>query len=251
MIASYYSLTDKGVAREHNEDSFLNNEKYSLFMVADGMGGHQFGDFASKITLSATLSFIENATNSENSLTEKIFKQALQFANKTIFNLKFVDSSIKVIGSTFVGFIPGVGEGYAFNVGDSRLYQFRDNVLNQITKDHTLEDTLPEFMHGIGGGKYSSILSKAIGSHASVEPDVLAFSLTQNDIILICSDGLYSMVSNDEIINILKLDVNLKSKTEQLINLANKNGGQDNITVTLINIESIENQEIFEITKSY
>ena len=247
MKVTYYSLTDKGVTRDHNEDSFLNNEQYSLFMVADGMGGLEWGNVASKVLLANILSSLQILSKDSKIFSEKMFREAVSTANRTIFNLKLVDPSLKTMGSTLVCYLPGETGGFAFNVGDSRLYRYREGRVLQITEDHSVEQELPEFMRGLGDGKFSSMLSRAVGTHENVEIDVFPFDYQKNDIILLCSDGLYSMVSGEEMSKILEEKASLRVKCEKLIALANKNGGHDNITATLIQIESIDSPDKFEM----
>ncbi|EKD28293.1 MAG: hypothetical protein ACD_79C00352G0005 [uncultured bacterium] len=246
MILSYYSSTDKGKTRDYNEDSFLNDEILSLFMVADGMGGLQAGDIASKFALSCILSYLETNSNETNTFSLNTLKKAINCANKTIFNIKKLDSNIKKTGTTLVAYLPSDKQSLALNIGDSRLYRFRNSMLEQITKDHSAEEGLPDFMKGLGGGKFQSIISRALGINPNVEADFYNFDNMAGDIILMCSDGLYSMVSNEEITEILSRECSLKVKGEELVKKANKNGGADNITVTLVSVKSTDNPVLIE-----
>ncbi|MBN2145390.1 MAG: serine/threonine-protein phosphatase [Candidatus Aureabacteria bacterium] len=250
MKVIYHSLSDKGTTREHNEDAYLNDTMYSLFMVADGMGGYQGGDVASKVTLSCILSYLENATQNKGVFTQRIFREAIAYANRSIYNLRKADASIKAIGTTFVCFIPGETGGFAFNIGDSRLYRFHLGKLTQITRDHSAEQEIPEFMRNLNGGKYSGLLSRALGTNETVEADVFDVECARGDILLLCTDGLYTMISDADIIKVLGSRDPLKDKTRQLVNKANKAGGKDNITVTLIQIESDDHPEKFEMVES-
>ncbi len=247
MKAIYYSQTDKGMVREQNEDAFLNNSQYSLFMVADGMGGHDWGDVASRVLLSSVIADLELSLPDAAIISENSLRRAVHYGNRTIYNLKQVDESLKTVGTTLVGFIPGFFCGFAFNVGDSRLYRFRDGRLEQMTKDHSLENTLPDFMQGLVQGKYSSVLSKALGAAKDEDIDLYEFDLKKDDLILLCTDGLYSMLSEEEIVKILNPAGSLKFKGERLISEANKHGGEDNVTVTLIQCFDMDKREQFEM----
>ena len=247
MKAIYYSLTDKGITRDHNEDAFLNNAQYALFMVADGMGGHEWGDVASRILLSSIVADLELSLPDAAIISETSLRRAVSHGNRTIYNLKQVDEALKTVGTTLVGFIPGFFSGFAFNIGDSRLYRLREGKLEQMTKDHSIENNLPDFMQGIGQGKYSSMLSKAIGAARDEEIDMYEFDLKKDDVILLCTDGLYSMVPEDEIVNILSPSGSLKFKAERLVAEANKRGGEDNITVTLIQCFDMDKRDQFEM----
>jgi len=249
LRACYFSLTHKGQIRDRNEDAFLNHPGFSLFMVADGMGGHQCGEVASKVALTSILSFLEQSCPGSNEFSENLFRKAVQLANRNVYNLTKVDPNVHSIGTTLVCFIPGADEGNAFHVGDSRVYRFRPGELIQITQDHSAESKLPSFMQGLGGGKYSSKLSRAVGMGEFVKLEATRFEFKENDILLLCTDGLYSMVSDKKIQKILEGEHSLGEKCQELIDQANDEGGEDNITVTLIQISDLENSTSFLAVK--
>jgi protein phosphatase len=250
MKARYYSLTDTGKKRSLNEDAFLNSERFALFMVADGMGGHQYGDVASKMALSSILAFLETRAGDRNTFSRQTLVDAISLANRSIFRMKSVDASIEKMGCTLVCFAPGEsGAGLAFHAGDSRLYRFRAETLRAVTRDHSVERNLPDFMQGLGGGRFSSMLSRALGSNESVEIEITAVDFRKGDIFLLCSDGLYSMLDHDVLSSILKSSGSLRSTCESLVRQANRAGGEDNITLTLVRIDSLEEPERFEMTR--
>ncbi len=249
MKVVYCSKTDKGKVREHNEDAFLNDERFSLFMLADGMGGYQLGDMASKLALSVIKSFLEVVVDEKGEFSLEMFKKAISLANKTIYNYKFLNRHIKDTGTTLVCFLPSGDGGVAVNIGDSRLYVYSNGSLSQVTVDHSAENNLPEFMKGLGGGKYSGVISRAIGPTKDVEADEFSFKYQVGDIILLCSDGLYTMVDNQMIEEILSSNKNLSSKCSSLVETANKKGGEDNITVTLVEIISLEDLKVLQMIK--
>jgi len=255
----YASKTDQGVTRDHNEDFFLNHERFALFMVADGMGGHQCGDVASKLALNSIVSYFETCAQKNGAFSERAFHHAVDFSNRSVFHYKKRHPEIKEMGTTLVLFVPSklvtlvAGESktipgaMAFNVGDSRQYCFRDGKMTQITKDHSTEkEALPEFMQNMNQGKFSSVLSRAIGPKAQVFADAYDIECRKNDLFLLCSDGLYSMVSDTAISEILEKNQTLSEKCALLIDAANKAGGQDNITATLISIENADDTATLE-----
>ena len=249
MKWSYYSLSDRGQKRDHNEDAFYNHEPYSLFLVADGMGGIQCWDMASMVALSSIVSHMTLNCKDQSLFSEKMFRQAIAYANQTVFNIKAINPQIKSMGTTLVCFVPGHTEGFVFNIGDSRLYLFRNQELLQITQDHSSEqDALPEFMRGLYQGKFSNSLSRALGTHESVEADLFAFPYVLGDQILLCSDGLYRMLSASQISEILNQKKSVKQKCEELIHKANKAGGEDNITVTLLQIKTLDQPGILDFS---
>ncbi len=252
MKIRYASKTDQGVTRDHNEDFFLNHERFGLFMVADGMGGYQGGDVASRLALNSIVSYFETCAQKKGTFSERAFHHAVDFSNRSVFNYKKKHAEIKEMGTTFVAFVPSCskngGGGMAFNIGDSRLYRFRDGKMTQITKDHSAEqEALPEFMQNMNQGKFSSILSRAMGIQAQVAADPYDLECKKNDLLLLCSDGLHSMIQDDAISNILAKNQTLSEKCAALVDAANQAGGQDNVTVTLIGIENADDPATLEI----
>jgi len=248
--AIYSSLTDKGISRDHNEDFFLNNEKYSLCMVADGMGGYQCGDIASKLALESIINYIDNYTNKTPPFYDKVLINAIDYANSNIQNFQKTHTEVKSMGTTFIGLTCSDQGAMAVHIGDSRLYQLRAGKIKKITKDHSAEqDVLPDFMQNANNGKYSSVLTRALGTDKKALPDFTFFDFQINDTLLLCSDGLYSMVNDDKLKEILNSSQTLSEKCRKLIAEANNNGGEDNITATLVKIISIENNNIFELNQ--
>lgn len=251
MKVGYCSLTDKGVTRNHNEDFFLNSSRFSLFMVADGMGGYQCGDYASQLGLNSVLSYLESCTKGGGDFSERTFRFAIDYANTCIFNYRKRNPQIKNMGTTFISFMHSNQGGAVYHIGDSRLYRLRQNKLTQLTKDHSAEsEVLPEFMQNANEGKYSSVLTRALGTNESVSADTLSFDYMQNDILLLCTDGLYSMVPDQEIVQILSKPGTLKQKASDLIAKANENGGEDNVTATLVEILSESETAKFEMVEA-
>lgn len=247
MKIKYYGVSDTGISREHNEDFLTCDENFGLFMIADGMGGYQFGDVASQLALNSILKYLNDYTNNNGYFSNKTFEYAIDFANNAVFNFKKSDPSIKNMGTTFVSFVIAENEAYAFHIGDSRVYNFRRNKLVQLTKDHSAEqEVLPDFMQNANEGKYSSVLTRALGTDEKVKSEMTKIDLKDKDLYLICSDGLYSMVDNDSIKTILSQKNTIKEKCLNLIAKANENGGEDNITAILIEISSFKDKLKFE-----
>lgn len=250
MKISYCSLTDKGATREHNEDFFLNSQKYSLFMLADGMGGYQSGDFASRYSLESVLHYLETSTPSTCLFSDRAFKFAVEFANTRINTYKKKNPEISNMGTTFIALAFGENKTMLYNIGDSRLYRLRKGTLTQISKDHSAEkELLPEFMQNTKGGKFSSVITRALGATEQVECDATPFEFELNDFYLLCSDGLYSMVPDIVLQQILEKPLPLKSKVQELIDEANRLGGEDNITATVLHIQSMDNPSVIESTE--
>jgi protein phosphatase len=258
MKISYYGNTDKGRIRNSNEDYFTNkkisNDEY-IFVVADGMGGHQAGDVASKL---GTLTFIESYQEyrEKGKTIAKSMVEALRKANSTILEKSKSDLKKRGMGTTFSAIVIANLEGYIVHIGDSRIYLIRNDELLRLTKDHTFVEKMIE------EGKLTeseardhpqkNILYMSLGAHENYTPEIReTFKVLEGDIFIMCSDGLNNMVE-DEIIKEYSLANSTKKTVDKLIELANKNGGTDNITVQIIHIEEqgeTEKTEPIEVVK--
>ncbi|MEG1715301.1 MAG: Stp1/IreP family PP2C-type Ser/Thr phosphatase [Lachnospiraceae bacterium] len=234
-----FSMTDVGKKREVNQDYVYTTEEPvgnlpNLFVVADGMGGHQAGDFASKFTVDVLLKEIKNT---EDKNPEDIIKNAIQIANTKLIEAAEQDVHLQGMGTTIV--VATVIEHmlYYANVGDSRLYLINQEI-EQLTKDHSLV----EEMVRLGGIKPEeaknhpdkNIITRAIGAKADVEVDFFERRLSRKDKIVMCSDGLSNLVDDDEIFQIIQSSRDIVEAVEHLIKAANDNGGNDNIGVVMV-----------------
>ena len=234
-----FSKTDVGRKRETNQDYVYARTKPvgklpNLFAVADGMGGHNAGDRASKCTVEILEREIEESTETN---IKDIIRQAIYKANEKIIEMAERDSKLEGMGTTLVVATIVHNMIYFANVGDSRLYLI-NHTITQLTKDHSLV----EEMVRLGGIKPEearnhpdkNIITRAIGAKEGVEPDFFEHSLKKGDIILMCSDGLSNMIEDEEIFQIVKSGRDVVEITEDLIETANENGGKDNIGVVVI-----------------
>lgn len=235
----YYAMTDVGRRREMNQDYVYATGQPigpfpNLLVVADGMGGHKAGDFASKFTVEVVKREI---AGSRSRKPEKVMHDAIQVANRELIRVASRDVKLEGMGTTLV-VATVIGDTLYFaNIGDSRLYLIDDNI-KQLSKDHSLV----EEMVRLGGIKAEdarnhpdkNIITRAIGAKEGVEPDFFEHSLKKGDIILMCSDGLSNMIEDEEIFQIVKSGRDVVEITEDLIETANENGGKDNIGVVVI-----------------
>lgn len=223
--------TDIGRARERNEDSMLVKEP--LFAVADGMGGHRGGDVASAMTLEA-LQGVDLSTDGQLAgLVEEIRE-----ANRAVLERGAADDALRGMGTTVTAIVVDDGTAYLAHVGDSRAYLLRDGVLQQLTEDHTLVQRM------VREGKITSeqaerhpqrsILTKALGVDDALDPYELTFDVHEGDRILICSDGLTGMIREDRIQEIIDAEPDPQAAADELVEAANQAGGDDNITVIVI-----------------
>ena len=234
-----YSVTDPGMVRDINEDYvFVADEPVgslpNLFMVADGMGGHQAGEFASKYSVDTIRRELIKTKEQD---IEKALVSAIKVANKEIIKKSSGEEKLKGMGTTIIVTTIVSQVMYFANVGDSRLYLINQGI-TQLTKDNSLV----EEMVRLGGIKPEeakhhpdkNIITRAIGAKADIEIDFYEHRLNHGDVILICSDGLTDMVEDEEIFYLVSAGRDIVESGELLLNAAKLNGGIDNIGIILI-----------------
>lgn len=244
-MLSSYAMTDVGRTRLVNQDYVFSclqpvGNLPNLFIVADGMGGHQAGDFASSYSVKKIL---ESISLSLQKNPHKIFADAIRYANRELIEKAKANPELKGMGTTVV-LLTIIGEkAYVANVGDSRLYLMEDT-LTQITVDHSLVQE----MIRIGELTKESarlhpdknIITRAVGAGRDINADYFEFTLTEKSILLMCSDGLSNMVEDEQLAILLKSAKKPEKIGKKLIEAANRNGGKDNIAVIVINVDSGE-----------
>lgn len=234
-----FSVTDAGVVSEMNQDYYFSSDTAvgnlpNLFIVADGMGGHKAGDYASRYTIERVVASVSRNTGEE---PIAIMKEAINKANELLVAESREDESKSGMGTTLViGTIIG-NKLFVANIGDSRLYVVGQN-MRQITRDHSLVDEMVR-LGEINADEArvhpdKNIITRAVGTSDHVEADFFEVEITADDTILLCTDGLTNMVRDDEILDIIKKYDNAQAATMQLVKEANANGGRDNITVMII-----------------
>ena len=229
-----YAMTDIGRKREVNQDYVYVTDQpigpfKNLLVVADGMGGHKAGDFASKYTVNVLKEEIENTSLKE---PEEILRNAVSIANRKLIAEAATDIKLEGMGTTLVAATVVGNTLYFANVGDSRLYLINDKI-RQLSKDHSLV----EEMVRLGGIKAEeaknhpdkNIITRAIGVKEEVEADIYEYRLKKGDVILMCTDGLSNMVEDEDMFDIVKGSRDVIEAVQMLIEKANSNGGRDNI----------------------
>lgn len=249
-----YGLTDVGKKREKNEDSLLVNADLGLFMVADGMGGHLGGEFASKIAVKTVEETIQRllgdpeATLATDSVFDRndpgeLLKYALKVASQRIYEEACRNTNLRGMGTTAVVLFIRDGRGFIGHVGDSRAYLVRNGEVRQLTADHSLvaEQLRAGFIteEELKHHKFKNIITRSVGFQNEVEIDLLIRDLEAGDRFLLCSDGLTNLVEDSDLHKIV-LKNPPKEACKKLIDLANKRGGDDNITVVITNILATE-----------
>lgn len=240
---------DIGKKRVHNEDAFfVSNNQFgplpNLYVVADGMGGHKSGGHASSFAVKILKFFLEEHHSAKLNSDEKItqlFKRAVNHVNYKLFMESKSSLAYEGMGTTLTIATVFLDKIYIAHVGDSRLYIFRNDEICQVTQDHSYVQEM------VSKGKLSdeeatdhpkrNIITRAVGTYDKVEVDTYVYSKEDIDYILLCSDGLTTMVTKSEIFKIVINKDNLKEKANKLIDRANSYGGYDNITVILIDLD--------------
>lgn len=240
MIKSF-SVTDIGKKRKLNQDFVYSSDEPvgnlpNVYIVADGMGGHNAGDFASKCTVET---MIREIRGSFEKSPIRILSKAIRVANDQVRLKAREDEALFGMGTTVVAATCMGKYLQVANVGDSRLYIINDEV-RQITRDHSLVEEMVR-MGGIDkeaarNHPDKNIITRAIGARDTIEIDFFHEELKSGDLVLMCSDGLTNMLEDEEIGRILKSQGTIEERAGKLIEAANDNGGKDNITVIIIDV---------------
>ncbi|MET1009382.1 MAG: Stp1/IreP family PP2C-type Ser/Thr phosphatase [Gaiellaceae bacterium] len=233
--------THPGKVRRRNEDSYVLDPP--LFAVADGMGGAQAGEVASRLTAAAFREFHE----ADRLPPDERLQAIIQEANRRIYDRAHADSDFSGMGTTVTAALLTGGRVTIGHVGDSRAYRIRNGELEQLTDDHSLVGDLmrsgrltPE---EADAHPQRSVITRALGTDPDVDVDTLAIEGEPGDLFLLCSDGLTTMVADDDILGILDAAPTLDDAARALVRAANTGGGEDNVTVVLFRVEGDEHVE--------
>ncbi len=248
----YAGNTHVGMKRSHNEDNLLVLQDENLYMVADGMGGHASGEVASEMAVSTVADFFQE-TSSDEDVTwpykmekgkryeENRLAAGIKLANLRIFETAAQNASQRGMGTTLVAITFAGDTAYLGHVGDSRIYRLRGDELTQVTEDHSLlndyikmkdltEQEIENFPH-------KNVIVRALGMKETVQVDVQHEEPEPGDLYLLCSDGLNGMITDEDIRRIMiENREDLEKGCEDLIQAANDGGGNDNVTVVLVEV---------------
>ena len=235
-----YSMTDAGKRRDMNQDYVYGSDTAvgklpNLFVVADGMGGHKAGDYASRVAVQVMVEYIKNE---ESGLPILALRKGIEEANRIVLRASLIDIDKEGMGTTIVAAVLDEDRLIAANVGDSRLYIVNETSIRQVTVDHSYVEEM------IRRGRIAredarkhpdkNMITRAVGVFPDVDVDFFETKVAPGDTILLCTDGLTNMVEDEEIKRIILGQRDIVEKTESLVEAANQNGGTDNITVLLI-----------------
>jgi protein phosphatase len=237
MILTAAARTDVGRRRSANEDCFALVSELGLYLVADGMGGHTAGQLASRLATAGTIESLRRIASTDASLAEKL-RYCIAGANRQIYDTAVAKPELAGMGTTLVALLAGGGRLALAHVGDSRAYLIRSGAIRQLTEDHSLVGELlrrQEISPGAARGHpHRHVLTRALGVRRLVEADLTELTPAVGDVLALCSDGLTGHVSDDELAGAIAAEPRLERACEQLVELANQRGGEDNITVALV-----------------
>jgi len=247
------AATDRGRVRKNNEDAFLADPSLGLFAVADGMGGHAAGEVASRLALDTLHESISQGHQKNPasfspdqtailSFPMHLLVDGIRRANETIYQLSHEKEEYQGMGTTLVAVYFGNSLTVVAHVGDSRLYHLRGEAIEQVTEDHSWaweqfkQGLLPK--EALSSSPLKNIVTRALGIEPTVDVDVKELSLSEGDLLILCSDGLSDLLREEEMVEVIRAaSGDLNHACEELIRLANLRGGKDNITILLIQVE--------------
>ncbi|MFP6686316.1 MAG: Stp1/IreP family PP2C-type Ser/Thr phosphatase [Polyangiaceae bacterium] len=241
-------LTDVGKERDHNEDRFVLLPQYDVFVVADGMGGHQCGEVASRLATSTIANYfrVRDAGDAAAERIPDVLRAALLEANEQIHRRANNSAKHRGMGTTVVAAAVNCKQSklYVAHAGDSRCYRLRGDELAQLTRDHSLVEealrTRPDMSESELSYLPGNVITRALGVEPAVDVEVTTDRIQLGDLYLLCSDGLHGFVSDERIAAILGDEAVLTKACAALIDEANENGGGDNITAVVVRIDETD-----------
>jgi len=236
MILNAAASSDVGLRRKANEDRFALAPELGLYLVADGMGGHTAGNVASALAAEAALAAVQTLEGAAATLSEKL-RYAVASANRAIFQMAQQQPEYAGMGTTLVAFLAGGGRAALAHVGDSRAYLIRARRIRQLTDDHSIVGELLRrneiSEHAAREHPHRHVLTRALGVREAVEADLAELTLELGDLFVLCSDGLTNHLEDDEIAKLGSEEKETQEICNNMVDLANHRGGEDNITVVV------------------
>ncbi len=250
MRVTSCGITDVGMKRQNNEDNYLINDDLRLYVVADGMGGHAGGEYASQIAVTTVEEVLLNiqdekgaeGRDDEEVVTQEKLRYAIRLAGKRIYERAQEDSEFHGMGTTALVLMFRRHRYYVAHVGDSRCYHFREGGVAQITEDHSwVNEQIKAGLisrENARTHKLRNIITRSLGYFDEVDIDTQAREIVVGDSFLLCSDGLSNLVEEQEMGEIVNGNV-VQEAARRLVELANQRGGDDNVTVVIARVEGV------------
>lgn len=248
MLMNSFGITDKGIVRRENQDSYIvekcDRQKASVVVICDGMGGAKAGDLASQLSSKAFVSRIYETVSSRRRYKgsfERLLKKSCDEANGVVYEYSGFDSEYTGMGTTLVGGVITRKRAYLVNVGDSRAYHISHKGISQITKDHSyVQELVDSGAISVSEARYhpkKNIITRALGVDSSVESDYFELPLSRGDAVLLCSDGLSNMLSDDEIYStFVESGSSAELCCNNLMKTALDRGARDNVSIVLVTV---------------
>ena len=262
-VLEFASLTDTGLVRAHNEDALETNKELGLAILADGMGGYNAGEVASRMCVDLIGKHIKQKQQSawiplisrHAMVASRWINDAICYANERVLKAAHEHPEYVGMGTTIAVAMCHQDKLLVAHVGDSRVYRFRAGELKQITKDHSvLQAQIDAGLISEEQAKYSPIknlITRAVGAQVEIEVEIHVHPLEDGDIYLLCSDGLTDMLSYDQIHRILKQqNAHLEICCQSLVNGANNCGGRDNVSVILLKVSQLHQRKLMDVFAS-
>lgn len=237
-----YAKSDIGKIREINQDSYYISEsldEVQLYLLADGMGGYNGGEIASKLAVQSAKSYIEDnfkETKKDKESIIKLIESSMEYANLVVYEKAKQNQDLQGMGTTLEIALIYNNKVYIGHIGDSRIYRVRKEYIRKLTQDHSYVQKLVKegtiTKEQADHHPQKNMLMKALGCNVFIEPDVMVKGFLKDDILIMCSDGLSNLVGQEVLYQ--KASKDLEQATKDLVAIANENGGYDNITVVII-----------------
>lgn len=259
-VIEFASLSDTGLVRAHNEDAIETSVELGLAVLADGMGGYNAGEVASKMSVELITQHLRRKQQAawipllsrQTSVAARWINEAVSYANSCVVEAAHEHAAYVGMGTTIVVALCHQDKLLLAHVGDSRAYRFRNDVLTQLTRDHSvLQAQIDAGLISEEHAQFSPIknlITRAIGAHEDIDVEIHDHLLEAGDLYLLCSDGLTDMVKREQIYRIVHQHIDeLELCCKTLIECANTNGGRDNISVILFRVKEVQQRSLMEV----
>jgi len=237
----FFGISDVGLVRTQNEDAWYVAPDAALYLLADGMGGHNAGEVAANLAVEFLVDYVKRKPPPEGKQID-YFKEAISATNRHLYEKGEANSNLRGMGTTLCMVHFQNSHACIAHVGDSRIYRFQNKKLEQLTEDHNLAQELATLgtlsNEPAQLSSFKNVLTRAVGTNATVKPTLQEVECHLGDLFLLCSDGLSNYVKDSQIKDIILQSTSLEQRGQRLVELAKEQGGGDNITLVLMQLEA-------------